>query len=349
MKPDRNAGIVLAMVLILALLLSTAIITFTRRAIVDKMIATNRNATAQAEALARGGVQLAMALVLEDVLLDAESDSKTVIGDTLGDGWAKVDSKEFVTDYGSTLHLMIRDTGSRLNLNALVDQTKESENPDQTQAEEFLVTFLGKIIDEIPLPPGDKFYDPRELAQNLIDYVDPNEERTGGRGSEDDYYQSQSPPYRSANRPLLGVEELRMIEGFDAAIVEAMTPYVTVYPLVSDQGININTAPPHVLTAMYHGSSGDRRLASPDAAQRLLRERESGRIICDESSSAPDQCLPVGDFIDGSLYPPVQLPARATTFEIVSVATVDEVTRQLEVVIDRTRPISPRLLRWRYR
>ena len=74
MKPDRKAGIVLAMVLILALLLSTAIITFTRRAIVDKMIATNRNATAQAEALARGGVQLAMALVLEDVLLDAESD-----------------------------------------------------------------------------------------------------------------------------------------------------------------------------------------------------------------------------------------------------------------------------------
>lgn len=349
MKPDRETGIVLAMVLVLALLLSTAIITFTRRAVVDKMIANNRNATAQAEALARGGIQLATALLLEDVLLDAEPDSKSIVGDTLEDGWAVVGSKEFTTEYGSTLRLTIRDTGSRLNLNALVDHTKESEDLDQSEAEEFLVTFLEKIIEEIPLPPGEKFYDPRELAQNLIDYIDPNDVRTGGRGSEDDYYQRQSPPYRSANRPLLGVEELRMVEGFDAAIVEAMTPYVTVYPLVSNQGININTAPPHVLTAMYHGSSGDRRLVSPDSAQRLLRERESGRIVCDESSAAPDQCLPLGDFLDGSLYPPVQLPARATTFEVVSEATVDDVTRRLEVVIDRTRPISPRLLRWRYR
>jgi type II secretory pathway component PulK len=33
-------------------------------------------------------------------------------------------------------------------------------------------------------------------------------------GAEDDYYR-HSPPYRSANLPLLSVDELLLIEGFD--------------------------------------------------------------------------------------------------------------------------------------
>lgn len=348
-RTKSESGVVLAMVLILALLLSTAIITFTRRAVVDSMISRNRDATAQAETLARGGIQLATALILDDALIDHQNQKTSIVGATLKDNWALIGAGPIVTREGATLRLEILDAGSRLNLNALVDPTDDSEELDQTKAEEFLVDFFEKIIDEMPLLPAEKYYQPRELSQNLIDYIDPNETRTGGRGSEDDYYQLQEPPYRAANRPLLGVEELRMVEGFDANLVEAMEPYVTVFPLVDRQGININTAPPHVLTVMYHGSSGDRRLANSDVVRRLVREREEGRIVCDKPSKEPDQCVPLGEFLDGSLYPPVRLPARATTFRVFSEATVNDITRTLEVVLDRSRPTAPRLLRWRYR
>ena len=52
---DRRSGVVLAMVLILALVLSAAVLTFTRRAVIDRMIVRNRENLASAEALARGG------------------------------------------------------------------------------------------------------------------------------------------------------------------------------------------------------------------------------------------------------------------------------------------------------
>ena len=90
-------------------------------------------------------------------------------------------------------------------------------------------------------------YDPRELARNLLDYMDSNKEAIGGR-TEDDYYMSQNPPHVAPNRPLLSVEDVAMVEGFDKTMMEAMKPYVTVHPFVSTSGININTAKPHVLT-----------------------------------------------------------------------------------------------------
>jgi type II secretory pathway component PulK len=62
----RNRGVVLAMVLILALLLSAAVVSFIRRAVIDTVITRNHDAAAQAEALARGGVRLATALVVQD-------------------------------------------------------------------------------------------------------------------------------------------------------------------------------------------------------------------------------------------------------------------------------------------
>ena len=349
LNPHGRQGIVLAMVLILALLLSTAMITFLRQSVVDKMVAHNRDSSARAEALARGGIRLAAALILDDALIEADPQNSSASGATLNSRWNRIDEMNIETDHGGTLHVKIVDTGSRLNLNALVDPIETSEDLDQTEAEEFLVALIEKVIAEIELPEGEKFYDPRDLARSLIDYIDPNTSALGARGSEDDYYQKQTPPYQAANRPLLSVTELRLVEGFDAKLVDALTPYVTVYPLGGRAGLNINTAPPHALTTMYHGTSTDRRLVSTDSVQQLLKLRDEGRIVCDQTEADSDRCVPLGDLFDGSLYPPVTLPSTASTFEIVSTATFAEITRQLEVVLDRSDPSRPRLLSWRYR
>ena len=345
----RQQGIVLAMVLVVALLLSTAIITFMRQSVIDKMVAHNRDSAAQAEALARGGIRLAAALILDDALIQADPQGSGFRGATLDSRWNRIREMEIKTDHGGVLRVQISDTGARLNLNALANPLESSEDLDQTEAEEFLVVLLEKVIAEIELPEGEKYYMPRDLARSLIDYIDPNESALGPRSGEDEYYQKQTPPYRAANRPLLSVAELRLVEGFDAKLVDALTPYVTVYPLGGQNGLNINTAPPHALTTMYHGTSADRRLVGTDSVQQLLRLREEGRIVCDQTETDSDRCVPLGEIFDGSLYPPVRLPATANSFEIVSTATFGDITRQLEVVIDRTDPSQPRLLSWRYR
>ena len=71
MKRSRDKhGVVLLVVLFFALLLSSSIATFLSRSSVDAIIARNRENGARADALARGGVRLAQALLLEDRLLE---------------------------------------------------------------------------------------------------------------------------------------------------------------------------------------------------------------------------------------------------------------------------------------
>jgi type II secretory pathway component PulK len=181
----RERGAALALVLVLVLVLSAAIYTFSSRAVVDAVIARNRDAAAQAEALARGGVQLATALLLQDLIpQETGQEGPSADFDTLDDLWAQVGEMELSTPEGASLRLHIRDAGANLGLNGLVDFSEPNAAPDP-DAEEFLVDFLSKVIEEIPLPPGEKFYDPRELARNLIDYLDPDEVRISG-GAEDD-------------------------------------------------------------------------------------------------------------------------------------------------------------------
>ena len=70
-KSEHRRGVVLAMVLILGLLLSTAVVSFSHRSMIDSLVSRNRDNASQAEALARGGLQVALALLLEDALADA--------------------------------------------------------------------------------------------------------------------------------------------------------------------------------------------------------------------------------------------------------------------------------------
>ncbi|MCZ6462916.1 MAG: type II secretion system minor pseudopilin GspK [Proteobacteria bacterium] len=343
----RQSGIVLALVLILAMVLSTAVITFLRRAVIDSAIVHNRDAVAQAEALARGGVRLATALLLED-LANETLGAGTGPGETLQDVWARVGKHVLMTQDGAELRLEIRDVGARLNLNALIDHRDPNATPED-DAQEFLVDLFDKVIDEIPLPPGEKFYDSRELAENLLDYMDPNDLRIRG-GRENDYYGAQDPPYRAADRPLLSIEELRMVEGFDAPLVDALRDYVTVYPLVGGSGINLNTAPEWVLASVYHGNSGDRRLADEDVVRKILRIRDEGGFVCDRTESAPDRCTQLlSARLEGSIYPPTTLPARADFFRVEAEARVGEIVRTVEAVVDRSLPTEARLLSWRVR
>lgn len=329
---------VLAGVAMLLLVLTIAATTFIERATVDALIAANRDYAARADALARGGVQLSTALLLQDRLDKQDSGMPVATRDDL---WARVRGLEIAVPDGGTLELAIEDAGSRLDLNALFADGA----PRDALTEIYLIELLDKLILDMDVPVQEKSYEPRDLAQNLIDWIDADDVRLRG-GPEDAYYLEQTPPYRAANRPLLSVDELRLVEGFDARLVEALRPYVSVHPLVGGDGVNPNTAPSYVLAALFHGTAGDQRLASEDLVRRILDIRSRGVILCPEQVNVPG-CQPVLGEIPGQIYPPPTW--ESDVFHVTATATYGNVRRTVEAVIDREDPSAPGILDWRVR
>src|SRR5690606_37691108 len=113
----RERGVVLVLVLFYVLLLAATIATLQRRVAIDAGIAVNRDRAAAAEALARGGVRLAEALLLEDLRLEGGEGAV----DSRWDVWARAGlAPLFVDEDGEqSLIVEIEDSGARLNLNAL--------------------------------------------------------------------------------------------------------------------------------------------------------------------------------------------------------------------------------------
>jgi len=352
-RSPRERGVVLLVVLFYALLLASAVATFVTRSTVDAAVSRNREDAARAEALARGGVELAKALLLEDRLREASGASPPIDGGT--DVWAR--GLDLSLEDGSELHVRIADTGARLNLNALFAKDDAGELVAQKEAEPFLVALLQKAIDEIPGPPGQKAkYDPAALADNLIDFVDSDSVRVKG-GPEDGYYSRLDPPIvpgRDKDRPLLSVEDLRLVEGFDAALVAAIEPYVTVYPFAPGGcdrpavgcGINLNPAPPHVLSLLYYNDGVELRLAPEDVVRRILQIRSEGGAVC-PASQQQEGCTPIEELVPNAIFPAPTF--SAVLFVVTAEARVHGVRRTIETVADRSQGAQVRLLSWQVR
>jgi general secretion pathway protein K len=337
--PRRREGMVLVIVLFFVLLLTTAVTTFVRRAAVDSLVARNRDDARQAEALARGGVELAKALLIEDRMRETLSQLRVDSNDEL---WAQAASTPLPVGDDAVLHLQLLDSGARLNLNALFEDGKMRS--EQTLA--LLEQLFTRVIAEMPGRPEDKPYDPRELALNLVDFVDADQSAQGTGAVEDDPYQRADPPYRAPNRPLLSLDELRLVDGMDERLFDALEPYLTVHPWVAGDGINPNTAPPWVLGLLYHGVSNDYRLADADVVADVVAGREEGVLWCDETATN-ERCRPLSSVVSGTVYPPPTWSSNV--FTVVSQATVGDVTRTVEAVLDRSEPEAPQLVAWRTR
>jgi general secretion pathway protein K len=339
LKRRDERGLILMVVLVFALLLATSVATFTRRAVVDTAISRNRDARAQAEALARGGVELAKALLLEDILQDENSATPGL--DTHDDLWAQIGEQVIELEDGARLRIRIEDVTTRLNINAVIGgQGEESQANDN--AEPLLAAILEKIIDEMPYPPGEKVYDQSELVENLIDYVDGDDERLSG-GEEESVYDYRPDLAGPSNLPLLSVDEIRNVEGFDSKLVEAMRPYVTVYPYAGDTGVNLNTAPPHVLALLYFDDGVELNLAKEEVVRQILRVRQEDGFVCDGQSA--EGCTPIGEIVTNDIFPPPTY--QSNVFTIVAEAQVGDVARSIEVVVDRKQAPQLVLLSWR--
>ena len=199
----------------------------------------------KATTLAKSGLQAARAILQQDAQEDAKL-GRTF--DAATDLWALPISNLQLGD--GTIAAAIEDERAKLNLNELANQ------PDPI-AKKAKVEKFKRLFELLQLDA--------RLVDGLMDWVDADDEPEPN-GAESVFYQSLRPPYRAANTPLTTLAELHLIKGFTSEIVRRLSPYVTVYPLSGDGGVNINTADPLVIQAL------DARL-TPAMALEIMQGR----------------------------------------------------------------------------
>jgi general secretion pathway protein K len=144
---------------------------------------------------------------------------------------------------------------------------------------------------------------PENLAIAVADWLDADDAPSSADSVDSAYYQSLPTPYRAANHPVINVNELLAVRGFDRNILSVLRPYVTALPTRTT--INVNTASPEVLTALVEGlSSGE---AYSMAAKR---ERTYYRNIEDFQQALPSGMTAPAGISVSSQYFLVQARAR---------------------------------------
>jgi len=128
----------------------------------------------------------------------------------------------------------IEDQQGKFNLNNVVTQGKVNV---------VQLAHFRKLLATLGLPA--------ELADALADWIDADGQPQPGDGAEDAYYLNLNPPYLAANQPLIDVDELSLVRGFDDNVRARLRPYVSALPTFTP--VNVNTAPAEVIAAVIDG------------------------------------------------------------------------------------------------
>jgi general secretion pathway protein K len=237
MRKSRESGVaaITALLIVAVAAAAAALMLAQQSAMLDQtMLVASR---AQADAYAQAGLDWARGVLAQD--------AQTSSADSLDEGWARpiagmpIERAVVAGD--------IADEQGKFNLNNVIYQNARSE-PD--------IKLLRQLLAALELSP--------DLADAVVDWIDGNDDLTSAAGAENPYYLSLPQSYRAANAPMVQVDELYRVRGFDARAVARLRPYVTALP--ERTAINVNTAPDEVVAAAF-GVSRDKVV--PLLAERL--------------------------------------------------------------------------------
>jgi len=200
---------------------------------------------AQADLYAQAGLDWARGVLAEDARASAT--------DTPAEGWAQ--PLVGLPVERAVVSGAIADLQSRYNLNNVVKDGRRSDAD---------VQILTRLLESLGLDAS--------LAVAVLDWVDADVDLAGNGGAEDAYYLSLPRPHRAANRPMVQVEELYAVRGFDAKAVAKLRPFVTALPARTP--VNANTVSPEVLAAILPQLSRDEVRALADSRRaRPFKDR----------------------------------------------------------------------------
>ena len=211
-------------------------------------------------------------------------------------------------DFGPGISLLIEmeDENAKFNINSLMG--------DKGTIFEKKLSALQKMLEFLNINP--------DIALIIADWIDFDSEPRLSN-SEDS----------AKNDFLWSIDELRLIEGVDA-IFDQIEPYITIYnnadTMASQSKINVNTAELPVLLTMHEGMT-------KTLAQNIIDERENFPFEAISNVQNVSGMKQIGMIIDKNAT------AKSTIFRITTRATVYEITRIIESVMDT----SSNVLFWR--
>ena len=221
----------------------------------------------QGHSYLRGAEELASVALVLDYDQDKLREQSR---DDLGEIWAR-EATPFPLEEGGWLMGSLEDLQGRFNLNTLADRGGESTGPDRfTPAQAQFIRLL-QALGEPALTREEAI----AVTEAVGDWLDGDQEPRFD-GAEDDYYFVQTPAYRTANRAMASVSELRAIANVTDELYLALSPWVTVWP-TSPRPLNIHTAPLTVLRSI--NADGDLDPLDESDAQALVARREAEGFV----------------------------------------------------------------------
>ena len=148
----------------------------------------------------------------------------------LGQPWA-MEGMSFPVN-GGLIEGQVHDMSACFNVNALWQPNISEEL--QKQRRNYFVKLLEKLNITAEISHTD-------LANNIFDWIDPDDYTTEAVGYDGDMYSSMRYPYLSANSALAHENELRVIYGFEPAVLAELKDYVCAIPQHHGLLVNVNT------------------------------------------------------------------------------------------------------------
>ena len=291
----NEKGFALVITLVVSALLVALVVEFVNEVYVDTSSRQNFVDGQQASILAESGVTGGIKL-LQFTLASQGFTS-------LLDPWAKplkLDAED------GSIEVVIEDEAAKINLNAIAGSNGnfiDAYYPVSTR-------FLKKA----GLSP--------DLCDGIADWVDTNDEPKPA-GAEATYYRTLQPPYAAKNAWFDAVDELRLVKGFDAKTMEQLRPFITVFANSlpgSPTLVNINTAPPEVLSALDEG-------LSDDLVARILDYRKTTPF------KSPADIFKVAGLDQIGIALQTRIQTRSTVYRLISRGQVNETARIIEAVV----------------
>ena len=252
MKQGRSSQQGVALIIVLMAFALGSILASGMMSRQDLMIhrATSYLTQSKAQSLALGAEAFGRQILYRDI----EQSKKGTQGvDHRGEQWARA-AVAFPVEAGA-IEAQINDMQGKLNLNSLVGANGDINKLSRARFERLLIAL-----------------DIRSLrVETLIDWIDRDDQRTGGGGAEDGDYMAKDPPYRAADQPFTHVSELRLMRGITDEDYQALRPHVAALP-TREGTINVNFASAPVIQSLHQRISEGQAESVVSAAEEAAFE-----------------------------------------------------------------------------
>ncbi|MCP4007371.1 MAG: general secretion pathway protein GspK [bacterium] len=348
MRARDEEGVVLLLVIVLIVVTISTVYAMAATSTLEIMGTRYRIERTRADLLAKSAMPIAMRALHDDLSVN---DALAQVVESGQDGWALLGEQPIVVEGGGGLDIRVLDIGSKININAMIDVKGE---PIGEQSRSFLKAALRQIIDSTPALLEESSYTDEKvnnLTDGILDWIDKNDQTRLGTPEEEFWVAIEKAEVPPADRPLFSLDELAPIPGMGPLLLEAMKSYFTTYPMFPPPGtggINLNTAPAHVLGLLYHGTALDSEFIKERDILEVMRAREEGRVFC--PSQADERCIGVSEVLgvvrQGEIFFP-QIQFKSDVFRIEVEARYGETRSCLASVVDRSRPAENQTLYYR--